>query len=70
MEAAPGPAQREWGDMATRYLRPGWLATNVFNRLVAGLTRIGISVLGSRILAVRGRKSGQVADHPGEPAHP
>lgn len=59
MEAAPGPAQREWGDMATRYLRPGWFTTNVFNRLVAGLTRIGISVLGSRILAVRGRKSGQ-----------
>jgi deazaflavin-dependent oxidoreductase (nitroreductase family) len=45
--------------MATRYLRPGWFTTNVFNRLVAGLTRIGMSVLGSRILAVRGRKTGQ-----------
>jgi deazaflavin-dependent oxidoreductase (nitroreductase family) len=45
--------------MATRYQRPGWFTTNVFNRLVAGLTRIGISVLGSRILAVRGRKTGQ-----------
>jgi deazaflavin-dependent oxidoreductase (nitroreductase family) len=45
--------------VATRYLRPGWFTTNVFNRLVAGLTRIGISVLGSRILAVRGRKTGQ-----------
>jgi deazaflavin-dependent oxidoreductase (nitroreductase family) len=45
--------------MADRYLRPGWFTTNVFNRLVAGLTRIGISVLGSRILAVRGRKTGQ-----------
>jgi deazaflavin-dependent oxidoreductase (nitroreductase family) len=45
--------------MATRYLRPGWFTTNVFTRLVAGLTRIGISVLGSRILAVRGRKTGQ-----------
>jgi deazaflavin-dependent oxidoreductase (nitroreductase family) len=44
--------------VATRYLRPGWFTTNVFNRLVAGLTRIGISVLGSRILAVRGRKTG------------
>ena len=44
--------------MATRYLRPGWFTTNVFNRLVARLTRIGISVLGSRILAVRGRKTG------------
>jgi deazaflavin-dependent oxidoreductase (nitroreductase family) len=45
--------------MATRYLRPGWFTTNVFNRLVAGLTRVGISVIGSRILAVRGRKTGQ-----------
>jgi deazaflavin-dependent oxidoreductase (nitroreductase family) len=44
--------------VAPRYLRPGWFTTNVFNRLVAGLTRIGISVLGSRILAVRGRKTG------------
>ena len=45
--------------MSTRYVRPDWFTTNVFNRLVAGLTRIGISVLGSRILAVRGRKTGQ-----------
>jgi len=46
--------------MATpRYVRPGWFTTHVFNRLVAGLTRAGISVLGSRILAVRGRKTGQ-----------
>jgi deazaflavin-dependent oxidoreductase (nitroreductase family) len=45
--------------MADRYVRPDWFTTHVFNRLVAGLTRIGISVLGSRILAVRGRKTGQ-----------
>ena len=45
--------------MAARYLRPGWFTTNVFKRLVAGLSRVGISVLGSRILAVRGRKTGQ-----------
>jgi deazaflavin-dependent oxidoreductase (nitroreductase family) len=44
--------------VAERYRRPGWLTVNVFNRLVAGLTRMGISVLGSRVLAVRGRKSG------------
>jgi len=43
----------------TRYVRPGWFTTHVFNRLVAGLTRAGVSVLGSRILAVRGRKTGQ-----------
>ena len=41
-----------------RYLEPGWFTRNVFNRAVAGLTRIGISVYGSRVLIVRGRTSG------------
>jgi deazaflavin-dependent oxidoreductase (nitroreductase family) len=41
------------------YQQPGWFTTNVFNRLVAGLTRIGVSVYGSRVLEVRGRTSGQ-----------
>jgi deazaflavin-dependent oxidoreductase (nitroreductase family) len=45
--------------MAVSYKRPGWFTTNVFNRLVAGLTRAGISVMGSRVLEVRGRNSGQ-----------
>jgi deazaflavin-dependent oxidoreductase (nitroreductase family) len=39
--------------------RPGWFTKNVFNRIVAGLTRLGISVLGSRVLEVRGRSSGK-----------
>ncbi len=42
-----------------RYVRPGWFTTNVFNRIVAGMTRLGVSVLGSRVLAVRGRTSGE-----------
>jgi deazaflavin-dependent oxidoreductase (nitroreductase family) len=42
----------------TRYVEPG-RATEVFNTAVAALTRLGISVWGSRILSVRGRKSGQ-----------
>jgi len=41
------------------YRAPGWLTRNVFNRLVAFLTSQGISVLGSRVLAVRGRTSGE-----------
>ena len=45
--------------MAATYRRPGWFTTNVFNRSVARLTRAGISVWGSRLLEVRGRKSGQ-----------
>jgi deazaflavin-dependent oxidoreductase (nitroreductase family) len=41
------------------YQRPGWFTTNVFNRLVAALTRVGVSVYGSRVLEVKGRKSGE-----------
>ncbi|MFZ0215861.1 MAG: nitroreductase/quinone reductase family protein, partial [Candidatus Dormiibacterota bacterium] len=39
--------------------RAGWLTDRVFNPLVALLTRAGISVLGSRVLRVRGRQSGE-----------
>ncbi|HYU38937.1 MAG TPA: nitroreductase family deazaflavin-dependent oxidoreductase [Acidimicrobiia bacterium] len=45
--------------MAARYLAPGWFTRNVFNRVVAFLTRHGVSVAGSRVLAVRGRTSGE-----------
>jgi deazaflavin-dependent oxidoreductase (nitroreductase family) len=41
------------------YRRPGWFTKNVSNRLVALLTRAGVSVWGSRVLEVRGRRSGQ-----------
>jgi deazaflavin-dependent oxidoreductase (nitroreductase family) len=41
------------------YRPPGWFDRNVFNPLVAGFTRIGISVWGSRVLEVRGRTSGE-----------
>jgi deazaflavin-dependent oxidoreductase (nitroreductase family) len=40
------------------YRAPGWFTKHVFNRAVAGLTRLGISVLGSRVLEVKGRKTG------------
>ncbi|MDA8358393.1 MAG: nitroreductase family deazaflavin-dependent oxidoreductase [Actinomycetota bacterium] len=41
------------------YRRPGWFTKHVFNRAVAEATRLGISVWGSRVLEVRGRKSGE-----------
>jgi len=44
--------------METRYVTPG-RATAIFNRAVAGLTKLGISVWGSRVLYVRGRSSGE-----------
>jgi len=49
-DATPDPAH---------YRKPGWFTQNVFNPFVAFLTRRGISVLGSRVLEVRGRTSGQ-----------
>ncbi|MEU3369866.1 nitroreductase family deazaflavin-dependent oxidoreductase [Streptomyces sp. NPDC006660] len=39
--------------------KPGWFTVNVLNRAVTWMTRRGISVWGSRVLAVRGRKSGE-----------
>ncbi len=43
----------------TRYLEPGWFTQHVFNRAVRRLTLMGISVMGSRELRVRGRSSGE-----------
>ena len=53
--------------MSDRYQRPGWFTGHVFNPIVAGLTRAGISVWGSRVLEVRGRTSGQARRTPVNP---
>src|SRR3954469_10286677 len=45
--------------MSTHVQKPGWFTVNVLTRSVAWLTRRGLSVWGSRVLAVRGRKSGE-----------
>jgi deazaflavin-dependent oxidoreductase (nitroreductase family) len=49
---------------STHYQAPDWFTRNVFNRIVAAFTRAGISVLGSRVLEVRGRKSGEPRRNP------
>ena len=46
----------------THYRKPGWFTQHVFNATVATLTKLGFSVLGSRVLEVKGRKSG-IARH-------
>src|ERR1700719_25364 len=46
-------------DPAPRYVKPGSFTVNVFNRIVQAMTRAGISVMGSRVLYVRGRTSGE-----------
>jgi deazaflavin-dependent oxidoreductase (nitroreductase family) len=49
-----------------RYLKPS-RNDRFFNRTVAALTRAGISIWGSRILAVRGRVSGEWRTTPVNP---
>jgi deazaflavin-dependent oxidoreductase (nitroreductase family) len=46
-------------DGDVHYRKPGWFTRHVFNPIIAGLTRLGISVVGSRVLRVRGRTSGE-----------
>jgi deazaflavin-dependent oxidoreductase (nitroreductase family) len=46
-------------DAPPHYREPGWFTKHIFNRLIAWLTRRGISVWGSRELRVKGRKSGE-----------
>jgi deazaflavin-dependent oxidoreductase (nitroreductase family) len=41
------------------YRKPGWFTSNIFNPAVAAMTRAGISFWGSRVLRVKGRKSGE-----------
>lgn len=54
-----GPERHRSGGAAGRYLAPGGFTTKVFNRIMAALTRMGVSVWGSRVLRVRGRTSGE-----------
>jgi deazaflavin-dependent oxidoreductase (nitroreductase family) len=63
---------RQTGVVSAHYRSPGWLTRNVFNRAVAFSTRHGVSILGSRVLAVKGHISGawrttpvNVLDHDG-----
>jgi deazaflavin-dependent oxidoreductase (nitroreductase family) len=45
--------------VAPHYQRPDWFNKRIFNPIVAALTRMGLSVAGSRVLEVPGRKSGE-----------
>lgn len=54
-------------DSTRRFQEPGWFTRNVFNRLVAVLSRMGLSLAGSRVLEVKGRKSGEWRQTPVNP---
>ena len=51
----------------TKFIRPGWLTKNVFNRIVEALGRLGVSIAGHRTLTVRGRRSGEPRTTPVNP---
>jgi deazaflavin-dependent oxidoreductase (nitroreductase family) len=53
--------------MTEHYQQPGWFTKHLFNPIVAGITRAGISVAGSRVLEVRGRTSGEPRRTPVNP---
>ena len=42
------------------YKEPDWFTRHIFNSVVKGLTRMGISVWGSRVLEHRGRTTGEL----------
>jgi hypothetical protein len=46
-------------ESSAHYQKPGWFTQHIFNPIIAGLTRAGLSVWGSRELRVRGRTSGE-----------
>jgi deazaflavin-dependent oxidoreductase (nitroreductase family) len=52
---------------APRFKQPGWFTKHVFNPLVALLSKAGLSVAGSRVLEVQGRKSGEWRQTPVNP---
>jgi deazaflavin-dependent oxidoreductase (nitroreductase family) len=57
--AAMSDAATPSGPAAQRFQEPGWFTRHVFNPAVNGLMALGISIAGSRVLEVKGRKSGE-----------
>ncbi|HEY1651815.1 MAG TPA: nitroreductase/quinone reductase family protein [Acidimicrobiales bacterium] len=53
MPTTPSPA-------TAHYKRPDWFTRHIFNPAINGLTRLGVSVMGSRVLEHRGRTSGKL----------
>jgi deazaflavin-dependent oxidoreductase (nitroreductase family) len=45
----------------------GWFTRNVFNRIVAGASKLGLGVAGSQVLEVTGRSSGEPRRTPVNP---
>jgi len=60
MDTTPIPEQ----PAPAHYKEPDWFTRNVFNKIMSGLTRLGVSVRGSRVLEHRGRTTGKLHHTP------
>lgn len=54
-------------DSPRHYRAPSWFDRKVMNPVIGGATRLGLSAWGSRILEVKGRKSGAPRRNPVNP---
>ena len=54
------PAESTAKPVTAHYKEPDWFTRHVFNYVVKGLTRLGVSVWGSRVLEHKGRTSGEL----------
>ena len=54
------PAESTQVPVAAHYKEPDWFTRHIFNSVVKGLTRMGVSVWGSRVLEHRGRTTGEL----------
>jgi deazaflavin-dependent oxidoreductase (nitroreductase family) len=59
LRSTPADDTRAWDNGAVaHYRRPDWFTKHVLNPAVAAVTRVGLSLAGSRVLEVPGRRSG------------
>jgi hypothetical protein len=57
-------AESPQAPVPAHYKEPDWFTRHIFNSVVKGLTRMGISVWGSRVLEHRGRTTGELRHVP------
>lgn len=67
MTRSPLSAKTTAHNPGPRYIAPDLLTRRLLNPLVAAATRLGLPLAGSRVLAVRGRSSGQWRTTPVNP---
>jgi deazaflavin-dependent oxidoreductase (nitroreductase family) len=60
-------SQRRSAAMPPTYKKPGFLTSRVFNPLLSGLVKLGMSPRGASILLTQGRKSGEWRSTPVNP---